>query len=848
MYPDGRVDRYKTATKEKQETNDLIVFVKFKDSEQMQRFLAGVQEREKSNTKVYVIDNKGNKYSKGSDIKGKDVRLALVETKTNKVLETVETKQEPTIGYNTYDESRYAEKGEQMRRQHLGNKVTKITIPTQPSTQKIEQTTTNNPAEYTNHSGGAIGSDTQWDVIGKEFGMVNNRHYFTGEKGPKNAPLGNVDITDQPIAVEGASKVAQAAKQMWGYKYNTMKDQRLIRNWAQVANSDAVFAIGTLGKEGDIWKGDEKSAEPRKLLKVAVQGGTGYAVEMAIQAGKPVYVFDQVRNQWYKNINGEWSKSEVPTLTKKFAGIGTREINEAGKQAIRDVYTNTFKGQPQAPVSTEQTPTTKTPEVGDVVEYKQNPYVLWNINDAGKAQLTAADGTKFSGTPDMNKLSYIKTLPKVEFNNKMFVVDSKDRIFSLSSGNEVYKNASERPQILAKVKSSTTQPSTSVKPDVKIISEDYGVVQAETNPNNIEKKADIDLIKEHISKQTFKENVGQYANEMFHYSLRWGRKSYNFFVLKDGKYIKSTLNDEGSQLYGKDRNGAFIKSNRTDKAAYNNGLLNPLDINSFAGKGDMYGYDLVDQNGNPLPSIKDLQPIIDKIEAAIGINMKDYDSVIGNIYLPGEYVYPHKDTSESKSARNYPVIVYSIGNDAGLGIVDNNEGKMTFANQYDERFLPANDKLKGYTNEILTKHGSIYTFGMDGKGRFELTHSTPTNSKKDKPQIPITLPSGKVVTNYTITLTFRRAADLEPGMPTAPAKISTQPQASMQQPTDGTEPGIMLKKQDMLKKINKAITDIKLDQLLAEKGYDVKDIISNLQAAKTQEDLNKINKILDKLC
>ena len=332
-----------------------------------------------------------------------------------------------------------------------------------------------------------------------------------------------------------------------------------------------------------------------------------------------------------------------------------------------------------------------------------------------------------------------------------------------------------------------TQTSTSVKPDVKIISEDYGVVQAETNPTETEKKADIDLIKEHISKQTFKENVGQYANEMFHYSLRWGRKSYNFFVLKDGKYIKSTLNNEGSQLYGKDRYGAFIKSNRTDKAAYNNGLLSPLDIDSFAGKGDMYGYDLVDQNGNPLPSIKDLQPIIDKIEAAIGINMKDYDSVIGNIYLPGEYVYPHKDTSESKSARNYPVIVYSIGNDAGLGIVDNNEGKMTFANQYDERFLPANDKLKGYTNEILTKHGSIYTFGMDGKGRFELTHSTPTNSKKDKLQTPITLPNGKVVTNYTITLTFRRAADLEPGMPIAPAKITTQSSTTTQPQTDVEE-------------------------------------------------------------
>jgi len=134
MYPNGRVDRYKTATKEKQETNDLIVFVKFKSPEQEQDFLHGVQRRQTSGTKVYVIDEKGNKYSKGSDIKGKDVKLVLVETKTNKVIDMVETKQEPTIGYNTYDESRYVENGEAMRRMHIGNEVTKITT-TQPTTQ-----------------------------------------------------------------------------------------------------------------------------------------------------------------------------------------------------------------------------------------------------------------------------------------------------------------------------------------------------------------------------------------------------------------------------------------------------------------------------------------------------------------------------------------------------------------------------------------------------------------------------------------------------------------------------------------------------------------------------------------
>lgn len=218
-------------------------------------------------------------------------------------------------------------------------------IPTVPAISNTSVTTapSTNLATYTNHSGGAIGSDTEWDVVGKKFGMINNNHYYIGERGPKNAPLGNIDITNDPIAVEGASKVAQAAREMWGYKYNIMKDQRLIRNWAQVANSDAVFAIGKLGKEGDIWKGDEKSAEPKRRLKVvAVQGGTGYAVEMAIQAGKSVYVFDQTRDQWYKNVGGEWSQSEVPVLTENFAGIGTREINDLGKQAIRDVYEKTF--------------------------------------------------------------------------------------------------------------------------------------------------------------------------------------------------------------------------------------------------------------------------------------------------------------------------------------------------------------------------------------------------------------------------------------------------------------------------------------------------------------------------
>jgi hypothetical protein len=261
---------------------------------------------------------------------------------------------------------------------------------------------------------------------------------------------------------------------------------------------------------------------------------------------------------------------------------------------------------------------------------------------------------------------------------------------------------------------------------MEIISNDYGIVKIETNPSFDTTYHFNTLIRNQISKQTFKENKGCFANSMFHFGLRWGRTA---------------------------------------------GLIKPVNINSFAGKSDYYGYDTLDQNGNPLPSINQLQPIIDTIERHLKIDMTDYDSVIGNIYLDGQYVYPHRDTTESLSARNYPVIVYTIGNDASLGIWDNNKGKMTFANTYDSAYAPGTLKGLNPTNEILTKNGTIYTFGLEGQGRFELVHTTPSCNNKLIDYPKLVLPSLEVISKYTITLTFRRAQDLTEIIPKKPKNI-----------------------------------------------------------------------------
>jgi len=186
-------------------------------------------------------------------------------------------------------------------------------------------------AEITNHSGGALGADTAWDKIGSKYGMTKNRHYyFEGFK----TPNGNTSI---PVVQkdEANDKLKQANKFL-NRTFPTSKEyinNLLRRNWWQVKNSDAIFAVSNI-------KWDSRNE------KGLVEGGTAWAVYMAISEGKPVHVFDQNSKEWYQwQYNAEkdtgWVVESTPTLTKDFAGIGTREINKDGLKAIEDVYIKT---------------------------------------------------------------------------------------------------------------------------------------------------------------------------------------------------------------------------------------------------------------------------------------------------------------------------------------------------------------------------------------------------------------------------------------------------------------------------------------------------------------------------
>lgn len=188
-----------------------------------------------------------------------------------------------------------------------------------------------NANEFVNHSGGAIGSDTYWGEIGNKYGITTN-HYYLGEK----TPNGNIEISKED-SIEGKEKVTKAAIQMGRLNPNhTIKNALLIRSWAQVKYADAIFAITTLLQAGD-------KIDSIRVAKIPQgKGGTGYAIQMAINEGKPVYIYDQEKDQWFTYKDNSWIKTDTPILTKNFAGIGTRKLNEKGKRAIEAVFNKTF--------------------------------------------------------------------------------------------------------------------------------------------------------------------------------------------------------------------------------------------------------------------------------------------------------------------------------------------------------------------------------------------------------------------------------------------------------------------------------------------------------------------------
>lgn len=193
----------------------------------------------------------------------------------------------------------------------------------------MQQKQQNNPQDYTMNSGGAYGGDTYWDVIGRQFGLTKINHFRPADNQRLSKTLRDRNVKPFSITHEQSNYAREQIKQLTGMELPyDVGGELLARNFYQVDKSDGVFAIANITSS---YK--------------AVQGGTNMAVQVGIKQGKPVHVYDLNTESWYQynQSTGRFEVEDTPVLTKSFAGVGTRNIqnykvNKNGQWVDREGY------------------------------------------------------------------------------------------------------------------------------------------------------------------------------------------------------------------------------------------------------------------------------------------------------------------------------------------------------------------------------------------------------------------------------------------------------------------------------------------------------------------------------
>jgi exodeoxyribonuclease-5 len=205
-----------------------------------------------------------------------------------------------------------------------------------PSAAPVAQTNNiTDISQFVTFSGAAKGSDKTWAAKGKKAG-VGEHVDFVPSQLERLTP-------DQAKEVENAYQKAfkQLGRKELPFDWSDVNKEGnysgglVRRDYLQAKAADAVFAISTFIAPG----AKDKKGYTNRTDAWQVEGGTGYAVQMAINLGKPVFMYDQLRKLWYRNLDGTWERiGNTPFLRQNSAVIGTQQINNDGIKAIDDVY------------------------------------------------------------------------------------------------------------------------------------------------------------------------------------------------------------------------------------------------------------------------------------------------------------------------------------------------------------------------------------------------------------------------------------------------------------------------------------------------------------------------------
>ena len=183
-----------------------------------------------------------------------------------------------------------------------------------------------NRADAILFSGGAPGAEAEFGASAERHGVEEVNFTFEGHRIVRHRGvrvLNHEELQAGDVSLEYVSRLMQR-------RYADAPTIRKVLQtlWYQVNSGQEVYVVGTI------------------LEDLTVRGGTGWGAEFAKLCNKPLYVFDQEKDGWFRWTGSAWDRlgaDRQPVVTHAHVtGTGTRTLAENGRRAIAGLFDRSF--------------------------------------------------------------------------------------------------------------------------------------------------------------------------------------------------------------------------------------------------------------------------------------------------------------------------------------------------------------------------------------------------------------------------------------------------------------------------------------------------------------------------
>src|SRR3954453_4645701 len=184
-----------------------------------------------------------------------------------------------------------------------------------------------NREDYILFSGAAPGAEAEFGACAERHGIEEVNFTFDGHA---EARRRGIRVLNHEELQAGDVSLAYVSRLMHRRYADAPTIRKVLQTlWYQVNNGQEIYVIGAILDDG------------------TVRGGTGWGAEFAKLCNKPLHVFDQEKDSWFRWGGEEWAaleRSQSPVITHAhFSGTGTRTLQDNGRQAIDDLFNRSFE-------------------------------------------------------------------------------------------------------------------------------------------------------------------------------------------------------------------------------------------------------------------------------------------------------------------------------------------------------------------------------------------------------------------------------------------------------------------------------------------------------------------------